>query len=290
MAHPMAKDAYSRTVGDGHSIGGTDDVPGGRRNTDSLPRDRAWRPRAGMTKAERDREQNRAAGGVTKRVVHSDGDDRAIATIVLTPRRRSGRVMASLQWTDAGQRHRRPLGEVTHPTRQANLRAAWSLAAETGLLVGDQEVAGSWASSPGTRASMLSNRGRDTKPELRLRSELHRAGLRYTVSARPVPSLRRTADVVFTKYKVAVFVDGCYWHGCPTHGLTPTQNRDFWVSKIEGNVKRDADTNLRLVDHGWFVVRVWEHTPTTDAVTLVRLGLAESKDGRAARVIRADVR
>ncbi|MFE7889708.1 very short patch repair endonuclease [Streptomyces sp. NPDC057412] len=198
--------------------------------------------------------------------------------------------MASLQWTDAGKRHRRPLGEVAHPTRQANLRAAWSLAEEAGLLVGDQKVDGSWASSPGTRASMRSNRGRDTKPELRLRSELHRTGLRYIVSARPVPSLRRTADVVFTRHKVAVFVDGCYWHGCPTHGLTPTKNRDFWVAKIEGNVKRDTETNLRLVDHGWFVVRVWEHTPTTDAVALVRRGLAESKDGRAARVIRADVR
>ncbi|MGW2552424.1 very short patch repair endonuclease [Streptomyces sp. NPDC001635] len=243
-----------------------------------------------MTRTERAREQDRAAGGAAKRVVKSEAGESAIATVVLNPRRRTGGVVARLQWTSAGQRHRRLLGEVDHTTRAANLRAAWRLAAETGLLAGEEEVGNSWASSPGTRASMRSNRGRDTKPELILRSSLHRTGLRFKVSARPVPTLRRTADVIFSKYKVAVFVDGCYWHGCPVHGSIPMKNRDFWVAKIEGNKKRDAETDSRLVEHGWFVVRVWEHTPTEAAVALVQLGLDESKGGRAARVIRAGVR
>ncbi|MET9154593.1 very short patch repair endonuclease [Streptomyces griseoflavus] len=154
----------------------------------------------------------------------------------------------------------------------------------------EEDIGASWASSRGTRASMRSNRARDTKPELRLRSLLHREGLRFRVNARPVATLRRTADVLFTKDKVAVFVDGCYWHGCPAHRSIPSTNRDFWVSKIEGNKSRDRETNSLLVEHGWFVVRVWEHTPTDDAVTLVRLGLEESKAARAARVLLADVR
>lgn len=137
---------------------------------------------------------------------------------------------------------------------------------------------------------MRSNRGRDTKPELALRSSLHRAGLRFKVSARPVPTLRRTADVIFTKYRVAVFVDGCYWHGCPTHRSIPLTNHEFWVAKIEGNRSRDAETDRLLVEHRWFVVRVWEHTSVEHAVSLVQLGLEESKSGRSARVIKEDVR
>ncbi|NEE29656.1 very short patch repair endonuclease [Streptomyces sp. TSRI0384-2] len=153
-----------------------------------------------------------------------------------------------------------------------------------------EEIGNSWASSSGTRASMRSNRARDTKPELRLRSSLHREGLRFRVNARPVATLRRTADVLFTKHKVAVFVDGCYWHGCSTHRSIPSTNREFWVSKIEGNKSRDRETDSLLVEHGWFVVRVWEHTPIDDAAALVRLGLEESKSKHAARVLRADVR
>ncbi|MEU6536620.1 very short patch repair endonuclease [Streptomyces sp. NPDC047000] len=177
-----------------------------------------------------------------------------------------------------GQLEQQRLRTRHHPTLQppANFRLR---------TLGD-----SWASSQGTRASMRSNRGRDTGPERRLRSSLHREGLRFRVSARPVPTLRRTADVLFTKYKVAVFVDGCYWHGCATHGSIPATNRDFWVAKIEGNKSRDKETDELLVERGWFVVRVWEHTPVEHAVALVRLGLEESQAGRAARALRADVR
>lgn len=242
-----------------------------------------------MTRAERAREQDRAAGGASKRTVRDDAGDTALASVVLAPARRTGRVIAKLQWTIAGQRHRHLLGEVDHPTRLANLRAAWRLATEAGLIA-KEDPRESWASSSGTRASMRSNRGRDTKPELALRSSLHRAGLRFRVSTRPVPTLRRTADVIFTKHRVAVFVDGCYWHGCPAHRSIPSTNREFWAAKIQGNKSRDVETDRLLVEHGWFVVRVWEHTSVEYAVSLVRLGLDESKSGRAARVIKEDAR
>src|SRR6185312_14838678 len=80
-----------------------------------------------------------------------------------------------------------------------------------------RSVVESWASSEGVRASMQSNKGKDTKPEVALRSAVHALGLRYRVSTRPLKDLRRTADLVFTKARVAVFLDGCFWHGCPQH-------------------------------------------------------------------------
>ncbi|MFI5648363.1 very short patch repair endonuclease [Kitasatospora sp. NPDC051705] len=154
---------------------------------------------------------------------------------------------------------------MDHTTRAANLREGWRLAREAGLLTETSLPPGSWASSPATRASMRSNTGRDTKPELRLRSLLHHAGLRYKVSARPVPTLRRTADVVFTKAKVAVFVDGCYWHFCPEHRSVPATNRDFWVEKLEKNRARDAETVRLLQEQGWTVLRFWEHVSAEEA-------------------------
>ncbi|MFE5656718.1 very short patch repair endonuclease [Streptomyces sp. NPDC056517] len=123
---------------------------------------------------------------------------------------------------------------------------------------------------------MRSNRSRDTKPELQLRSLLHKHGLRYRVSAKPLPHLRRTADVVFTKARVAVFVDGCYWHGCPEHGSIPATNRDFWSRKIEGNIRRDRETDRLLTEAGWTVVRVWEHTPPGEGFEVVRQALEQA--------------
>jgi DNA mismatch endonuclease (patch repair protein) len=79
------------------------------------------------------------------------------------------------------------------------------------------------------------------------------------VNIRPVPGLRRTADLVFTRAKVAVFLDGCFWHGCPEH-LRPSRiNERFWNLKIMGNKERDQDTDRRLIEAGWTVLRVWEH-------------------------------
>ena len=108
---------------------------------------------------------------------------------------------------------------------------------------------------------MVANRSRDTKPELRVRSAVHRRGLRYRVSARPIPGLRRTADMVFRPAKVAVFIDGCFWHGCPEHYVEPRTNADYWSAKIARNKGRDSDTDQRLRDAGWVVLRYWEHEP-----------------------------
>ena len=119
----------------------------------------------------------------------------------------------------------------------------------------------------------------DTKPELALRSRLHALGLRYRVSARPMPDIRRTADVVFTRARVAVFVDGCYWHGCPDHHRPARQNSGFWIQKIETNRQRDSDINQLLTQVGWEVIRVWEHEDPGEAAkrieSVVRARLCE---------------
>jgi DNA mismatch endonuclease (patch repair protein) len=117
----------------------------------------------------------------------------------------------------------------------------------------------SWASTPGSAKSMKSNRGRDTKPELALRRLLHASGCRYRVDFAPILGLRRRADVVFTRQKVAVFVDGCFWHGCPEHATYPKANADYWLPKLARNVERDRETNDVLADAGWLVLRFWEH-------------------------------
>lgn len=117
----------------------------------------------------------------------------------------------------------------------------------------------SWASSPTARKVMLGNRSRDTKPELAVRRLLHAAGLRYRVAHRPVAALRRTADVVFLRQRIAVFIDGCYWHACPIHRTAAKSNAEYWSSKLAGNVARDLDTNQRLEEAGWTVLRFWEH-------------------------------
>ncbi|WP_244337100.1 MULTISPECIES: very short patch repair endonuclease [Streptomyces] len=106
---------------------------------------------------------------------------------------------------------------------------------------------------------MTANKGKDTKPELKLRTALHRRGLRYRVGIRPLPELRRTADVVFPKAKVAVFVDGCFWHGCPDHYRPARKSGAEWGQKIKDNRDRDASTTIALKDEGWMVLRFWEH-------------------------------
>lgn len=116
---------------------------------------------------------------------------------------------------------------------------------------------------------MQSQRTRDTAPELALRSELHRRGLRFRVDARPAPLVPRRADVVFTRARVAVFVDGCFWHSCPDHGTTPTANADWWRAKLGRTTERDAETAAALAEAGWTVVRVWEHDDAATAADLV---------------------
>lgn len=128
----------------------------------------------------------------------------------------------------------------------------------------------SWASTPGTRRSMQSNKGRDTKPELALRRAVHAMGLRYRVSSRPVSTVRRTADLVFTRARLAVFVDGCFWHGCPEHHTVAKANADYWASKVVTNRDRDRQTDQLLAEAGWAVLRIWEHEDPLDAAVRVR--------------------
>jgi DNA mismatch endonuclease (patch repair protein) len=130
---------------------------------------------------------------------------------------------------------------------------------------GAAKVSAALTVDPVVSARMSKIHRRDTKPEVRLRSILHRRGLRYRVDARPVPTLRRTADIVFGPARVAVMVDGCYWHGCPEHHRPSTRNADWWREKIESNVRRDRDTDDALARAGWLVVRVWEHEEPDEA-------------------------
>jgi DNA mismatch endonuclease (patch repair protein) len=127
----------------------------------------------------------------------------------------------------------------------------------------------SWASSPATRRSMQGNRSRDTRPELAIRSAVHATGLRYRVAARPIRGVRRSADLVFRSARVAVFVDGCFWHGCGDHFTPPRTNAAYWTAKIDGNRARDADTDARLAAHGWLVIRCWEHEDPRHAAARV---------------------
>lgn len=126
------------------------------------------------------------------------------------------------------------------------------------------------------RANMQANRRRDSKPELALRSLLHRAGYRYrcdyrlqfgTEAVRP--------DIVFTKSRIAVFVDGCFWHSCPSHGSNPRTNTDYWGPKLARNRERDARNLEVLEGAGWLVVRVWEHDDLGAAVCRISDAIAE---------------
>jgi DNA mismatch endonuclease, patch repair protein len=123
--------------------------------------------------------------------------------------------------------------------------------------------------TPQTRIRMSRQKSRDTGVEIALRKALHAAGMRYRVHRRPIKGVRREADIVFTAVKVAVFVDGCFWHGCPEHATWPKTNAEFWQAKIEGNRRRDLDTDARLAEAGWLAVRVWEHEPAEVAASIV---------------------
>lgn len=114
-------------------------------------------------------------------------------------------------------------------------------------------------SSIAARNRMIAQRQRDTAAELKVRKLLHGRGLRYRVDYPVLTKPRRRADIAFVKMKVAVFIDGCFWHGCPKHGTHAKANAPFWKEKIDTNKKRDKDTNRRLRKLGWKVIRAWEH-------------------------------
>ncbi|RQW84068.1 very short patch repair endonuclease [Micromonospora globispora] len=141
----------------------------------------------------------------------------------------------------------------------------------------------SWASSAGVRKSMQANTGRDTRPELALRRAVHALGLRYYVNRRPIKSVRRTADLLFPRLRLAVFLDGCFWHGCPDHHTVAKRNAAFWAEKVSTNRRRDAETNAVLATAGWIVVRIWEHEPAEEAAAKVaRVAARLRRAGRAA--------
>ena len=117
---------------------------------------------------------------------------------------------------------------------------------------------------------MRAVRRRDTEPEWRLRRALHAAGLRYRVDHRlTFADGAVRPDVVFTRARVAVFVDSCFWHRCPEHGTQPATNAAWWRAKLDRNVARDAESDALLREHGWTVVRAWEHEPTEVTVRRV---------------------
>lgn len=141
-------------------------------------------------------------------------------------------------------------------------------------------------SSDAAQRTMLGNRRRDSTPERRLRSLLHAGGLRFRVDFPiSVPGRRPIRpDIVFTRARIVVFVDGCFWHGCPEHGKPPRTNSRYWDAKIAINRTRDREQTAALEQAGWSVVRVWEHVDPTTAGAVVRdaLGVQAASDNGAA--------
>lgn len=129
-----------------------------------------------------------------------------------------------------------------------------------------------------TRAVMKGNKGRDTVPEIAVRSALHSMGLRFRKNARPVKGLRCTADVVFPRERVAVFIDGCFWHSCPEHGRVPTKDRTYWSEKLERNVARDARNTKALRSSGWIVLRYWEHDQPMEIARQIRSTVMQQRE------------
>lgn len=120
---------------------------------------------------------------------------------------------------------------------------------------------------------MSAQRRRDTAPEVALRRALHARGLRYRVDAALPGMPRRRADILFSRVRVAVFVDGCFWHSCPQHATHPANNALWWAEKLRRNVERDRETDRHLAGQGWISVRIWEHESVETAVAMVERAL-----------------
>jgi len=126
---------------------------------------------------------------------------------------------------------------------------------------------------------MRANRRRDSGPELALRRALHSRGLRFRVdlALRPTSGRAVRADVAFPRQRLAVFVDGCFWHGCPEHGTMPRANRRYWQAKIAENRARDARNTSGLEGAGWTVLRFWEHSDPEESADRVRAALSATR-------------
>jgi DNA mismatch endonuclease, patch repair protein len=129
------------------------------------------------------------------------------------------------------------------------------------------------------RKQMRTMPRRDTGVEVAVRRELHRLGLRFRVQVRALPG---NPDVAFTRAKVAIFVDGCFWHRCPTHGTAPKNNGSWWAAKLDENVARDRRKDEQLREMGWLPVHIWEHDDPVDSALRIR-GLCRERTGSPAR-------
>lgn len=221
-----------------------------------------------MTRSERAAEQDAAAGSAEVRRIPTSGPEAATASVALRMPRPGRRIYAYLRWGHGSRTIERYIGEVTGTNRAELLADAWRQVRERELIPRNEkqsETANSWATTPAVRSVMRANPRRDTKPERRLRSLLHGMGLRYRVDRAPLPGIRRRADLVFPRAKVVVFVDGCFWHGCPQHYRPARKNAEFWDAKLLENTARDRETDQLLSASGWRVIRVWEHEDMPDA-------------------------
>lgn len=128
---------------------------------------------------------------------------------------------------------------------------------------------------------MVRTAQRDNARERALRAELHRRGLRFRLHRKLIEGSRRTVDITFSITRIAVFLDGCFWHGCPEHGTWPKNNAVWWRAKIETNVERDRDTDRRLRNTGWTVIRIWEHEDIVEAADRIERIVRDARVHRA---------
>lgn len=147
------------------------------------------------------------------------------------------------------------------PETSSRLQPSWSLSRARRTYARQM----SWASSEPVRRAMVSNRSKNTSLELRVRRALYTEGLRYRLHYRVPGSTRRTIDIAFPGKRIGVFVDGCFWHGCPVHYVAAKTNAVFWAEKAARNQARDRETDAMLEAVGWIAVRFWEHE-STDAI------------------------
>lgn len=136
---------------------------------------------------------------------------------------------------------------------------------DSGVVEGSRDRPAPLSAQVSAQMSRMPTKG--TKPEWRLRRALHARGLRYRLHRRDLPG---RPDIVFPAARVVVFVDGCFWHRCPDHGVLPRNNRDWWLNKLEANVARDRAKDLRLAGLGWRVLHVWEHEDSDEAADRIR--------------------
>lgn len=166
--------------------------------------------------------------------------------------------------------HPVPRGETTSSRSAGETKEELAVREQTSTAVRETRTPVPPASSSSALLRMRRQRTRDTKPEIALRQELHAAGLRYRVDEAPLAGSTRRADILFRRQRLAVFVDGCFWHGCPDHFSGTLANSDFWAAKIAANRVRDQDTDRQLIAAGWRVLRLWEHSNSRQAAEIVR--------------------